>query len=1135
MKNIQDPVLRKGATLTNINSKRYRVTIMSYNENDAAQEKVINLPSACSLKFTVTDGVVVSANDDNINYHKVEFENFTGQCEIEKLIPQSTNGPDYAAGETAKEDDGNASSVALSLKSQRSKQSRILSASVESTESAKFATDGKVHLQSEPEYAASLIKRERINFYDAVNQRKKKTFGFRPQAYLQESSFDDRSKTGISVDSSITHGSIQSGTSSVSIFSNVNPSRLRKMSAFQPLKVEREMSVRCNVSGEPFSSIGMGKKRHTCRYCKDSVSTIYSVIDQTLPVPFKGVRLCQFCHTDVSNGRYRTLRRFYTSLVYLKPLCNALIQTEYEKIKLTLTALNTELDTMLIKQTGNVSVDPQALTRAIGRHLFTNEALNNNVSKSENSSLIESDNVKFRDCLYIGVRALATMLALCHVRQDFRYAQACHVLHNSDTIGMNVNIAASIHAILNLNSSVFQQAQEVGAVISTENIEVTVKAISIAQEQAVRVLFYMSHPSVMTSDTKSLVDVNGMLKTLISLHQSGKAHTHMYQRFAAASIHNLVLMNSQKSDLEDGTLRDLAGMLSCILATSEDMDARVHAVGAMDSILSYNVMTSRQAIMESEDFSFYSFCELLTLGDDVVVETCVSMMAKLVQSQGDFGESYRPGIELSNENSCIKALVALVLPDNHDVSFSDVSLTTVQMIMHLFANMTTSLSNAKDNLYETGNLVNEIDEGLKNLGVERVVEAALYVLKPQSSSRPELTRDELVAEALIRESAGYVLNGIHNCLGLGWKGSPSQQQPSGVHWSSNAVDDSGKATILAGIDESNQEQLPLHKLLEKKFFSLKQIDFILSSDEDMAKIADESGKIPLQVLANNKEYLTRNYLEDGMCAIIERLIEVYPEGIKRQDDRALTPFFVPITDWATFAQRGYQDNIHQQRRRQKLGRFRVKNNVTPQSSEDSNKVILPRIEMPPYVEASLQCLSHIVDFMGYPDDGDTENNLIAKLKNEFDIVQYVANVPNLIKLVFFIDDQTVQNRVLNMSIIQRALFYDDYISESKSNNKWIMELSPARFHIFVEKWLYSFDVARSRYKTQLQDYPIALAKEEMKRKSIVVAMKDLMEAAIEELKEEQSKRSKKKKGFEEEISLDMERYRFMMYFLEYGG
>ena len=225
---------------------------------------------------------------------------------------------------------------------------------------------------------------------------------------------------------------------------------------------------------------------------------------------------------------------------------------------------------------------------------------------------------------------------------------------------MNVNIAASIDAILNLNSSVFQQAQEVGAVISTENMEVTAKAISIAQEQAVRVLFYMSHPSVMTSDTKSLIDVNGMLKTLISLHQSGKAHTHMYQRFAAASIHNLVLMNSQKSDLEDGTLRDLAGVLSSILATSEDMDARVHAVGAMDAILSYNVMTSRQAIMESEDFSFYSFCELLTLGDDVVVETCVSMMAKLVQSQGDFGESYRPSIELSNENSCIKVSILLL-------------------------------------------------------------------------------------------------------------------------------------------------------------------------------------------------------------------------------------------------------------------------------------------------------------------------------------------------------------------------------------------------------------------------------------------------------------------------------------------
>ena len=95
------------------------------------------------------------------------------------------------------------------------------------------------------------------------------------------------------------------------------------------------------------------ESRHTCRYCKDSVSTIYSVIDQTLPVPFKGVRLCQFCHTDVSNGRYRTLRRFYTSLVYLKPLCNALIQTEYEKIKLTLTALNTELDTM-VSTNGNI-------------------------------------------------------------------------------------------------------------------------------------------------------------------------------------------------------------------------------------------------------------------------------------------------------------------------------------------------------------------------------------------------------------------------------------------------------------------------------------------------------------------------------------------------------------------------------------------------------------------------------------------------------------------------------------------------------------------------------------------------------------------------------------------------------------
>ena len=271
-------------------------------------------------------------------------------------------------------------------------------------------------------------------------------------------------------------------------------------------------------------------------------------------------------------------------------------------------------------------------------------------------------------------------------------------------------------------------------------------------------------------------------------------------------------------------------------------------------------------------------------------------------------------------------------------------------------------------------------------------------------------------------------------------------------------------------------------------------------------------KFPIQLLAENNEFLISQ--NEDLERIVIRLFKEYPKGLATEDTfrGKRTPFFAAIHDWSVSAQRFYDDNIAHQERNIKLVRFRNKNKVSNDESSvstDGKKVVLPSIRMSAIVEYSLRCLSYIVDYMKYE---DMPGN---KCLPDFDVPKRLAKVPNFIKLLFFINDDHMRDRILGMSVVQRSLMYGDYMTETP----WILELPPERLEVFVEKWLYYFDVARSKYRHALKDCEEALEIEEGKRATVVKQLHDLIRNTAT------SKHAPR--------YFDIKRYKFLLYYLEF--
>ena len=1191
--------------------------------DDDINQTVVSVPHVCSLKFTVTDGVVLPTKRAQADHEEqtvlqtIDFENFTGQCELEahksaiSVRSSSSNpvgydhGADYAAGagEILPAHVAGAASVEsgsyhTSYAKIVSSSGRILhaSANIKSTSqqipnnegsdaNANVKAANKVHLQTEHEYGISLIKRERLNFYDAsihpLLKKKTTLFGIVPNPMMSSSSIiekaqDDLASTSkASVDSSITN-SVMSVTSNISLFSQGNVTKMRKMTAFQPMKAEKDLSVCCNVCGEAFSSIVSGKKRHNCRYCKDTVCTNHSTIDPNLPVPFKNVRLCNYCNTDVTAGRYRTLRRFYTSLVYLKPMSFSNTSfypvKEYEQLRVALSALCQELDAMLVKikknsrekSVGAISVSPAHFVHALGRHLYaSNPTLEGGLgTEKELEELSKSDQLvpdhwktlQFRDLLYQPTRLLSTLLAICHIQRDYRYALACHDPKDSrqnvfPSLQYPVDVIGSLCSILEVDAPAINERDH-----AREEGEVLHKAIAISQEQAARSLFYITHPEVyaLASNTEGakvadVAEADRILQCTIKCLQKAEM-THLYPRFGIALIHSLLLHYGSQLTLD----LNLVQTLTTLLAASEDLDARVHSIGAMLSLLQLpgndKTVIVTGMILDAPDFNFYSIAELLSLGDDLICYTCVQFLCAFSKSELDVN------IELSNENSCLKALVLLLSPDVNNKQTSDEQLLMVHRILQLFTNMAAILLRADEC---TGVMATRRQEGLQNFQSEKILTSAYKILESLSESNASITSEDDNSASFntfhlkLFSQCGKLVSLLHSYFVTS---SPLNSADVGkkVYWgepnNANNAEVLGKAAadVTSGNIAANVS-LPVHKLVGKKFFSYKQLDYMLvqisekaaTSGESVEKVlseTDESGKIPLQILANNKEFITENI--ECLCEIIQRLVAEYPRSIMRQDDRALSPFFVAINDWAVFAQRGYEDNIHAQKRKFKLSRFRIRNLGTRSTGAgvtlSGNRLISPRLEMPEYVYASLLCLSHIVDYLGY--EGQYQQSSIL---SEFDVVKFVAQTPDFLKLLFFIEDATMRDKVLNLSIVQRALIYDDYLSTD--GGQWIRDLPAEKYQVFVEKWLYAFDVAKSRYRLSLKDYPPLLAKEDRKREAIVDVMKSIIQKAVADglkANKKASKQKKKNESFDNGTSssnglINIDRYRFLNYYLDF--
>lgn len=805
---------------------------------------------------------------------------------------------------------------------------------------------------------------------------------------------------------------------------------------------------------------------------------------------------------------------------------------------------------MLIRRTGSISISADVLIPAIGRHLFVRDS----VMSMENP-------VKFRDCLYMGVRALATLLAITHNQGDFSYARATHRAYNEDQKG-GVNIPNSIVDVLELElsalteeCSAFRRRHHHHEVDEDEMI-LTIKAVTVAQEQAARILFYITHPKVMESfdvvmenepmimggggggnnAMLSCLEVQRNMQALSRVYDpNGSRHdTNFFRRFVAASIHNLLLENNRQERLSMkphsrpfliGDELDIKSMVSCLsylLGASEDNDARVHAVGALNQMLlltsgpQYITMEEstlvRLAIIGCLEFSFYSLADLVSSGDAVFVEVVLSFMTSLVvpashASPTAMDAYHQAAVELANENSCLKAMVS-IYDDNLTIKPN-----LKRMIMGIFAALAYCLDKSTNEVL--------VESGLRNLKTERVVNLAAKALMPPSSL---MGQDSHMAH--IREAAGFVLSTMltthpdllaeeHSRGALGEMNA--YKTNTSIRWGSIEEANEDGGTKVSAIEDINnmpgETPFALHDLCRRKFFTYKQLDFILQSNPGkVAETDHDSGKFPIQLLAENREFLISQ--NDELEKIVLRLFKEYPKGLTTPDTFGgrKTPFFSVINEWSMSAQRFYDDNISQQERNIKLIRFRNKNKVSnDELSEgtDKKKVTMPAIRMSAVVEYSLRCLSYIVDYMKYE---DMPGN---KCLPDFDVPKQLAKVPHFIKLLFFINDDNMRDRILGLSVVQRSLMHDDYLTETP----WILELPPDRLEVFVEKWLYYFDVARSRYRLILKDCEVALQNEEGKRHFVVTQLHDLIRNASI---------SKQAPRY-----FDIKRYKFLLYYLEF--
>lgn len=223
-----------------------------------------------------------------------------------------------------------------------------------------------------------------------------------------------------------------------------------------------------------------------------------------------------------------------------------------------------------------------------------------------------------------------------------------------------------------------------------------------------------------------------------------------------------------------------------------------------------------------------------------------------------------------------------------------------------------------------------------------------------------------------------------------------------------------------------------------------ELQVILDSDPQAASAADSEGRYPLHILSENEALLSRFVGRTDALDFCLNLFEAFPEAIIIRDNTGAFPFVHLIQNWVTDAYTfGCEENVKP--RQGLIRKLRSGGKLTSLfgSESDEDEIIrkeatsrrnrFPQVILTREARMSFEVLSSFLDRLNesYQQGSfDRDANMLVRAV----LARSIADIPNLLKTVFLIDDTDKRHWVSSCSIIKRVFFC------SESTGDWVANM-----------------------------------------------------------------------------------------------
>lgn len=236
----------------------------------------------------------------------------------------------------------------------------------------------------------------------------------------------------------------------------------------------------------------------------------------------------------------------------------------------------------------------------------------------------------------------------------------------------------------------------------------------------------------------------------------------------------------------------------------------------------------------------------------------------------------------------------------------------------------------------------------------------------------------------------------------------------------------------------------LHGLCSTTTVQLFTLDSCLQSNPHWAVTVDANGRLPLHILCNNEFLLSTDTGRYTADVFGRELLMQHQLALVQRDEQGQLPCFPLIHAWVERCCSSIKDSDDESKEPMLPEHAASEANETapPAGKQDSKVADVPAnnaIEMNKTTAWCLDFLSHGMDlYAGVNTTRHSRRRLFShtsqrKLRHEM-ARALVTLTPRLISTILLIDNDYDRNRILNLSMVERAMFCQDAVGP------WLMEL-----------------------------------------------------------------------------------------------